>query len=33
MPKQHAFLVLRDAMNKKVTRREQFLAEMISVGP
>lgn len=28
MPKQPAFPNLRDAMKKKVTRREQFLAEM-----
>jgi IS5 family transposase len=28
MPKQPAIPGLRDAMKKKVTRREQFLAEM-----
>jgi len=28
MPKQPAFLVLRDAMEKKLTRRELCLAEM-----
>ena len=33
MPKQPAFLVLRDSMKKKVTRREQFLAEMDAVMP
>ena len=33
MPKQPAFPGLRDAMKKKVTRREQFLAEMDSVVP
>ncbi len=33
MPKQPAFPVLRDAMKKKVTRREQFLAEMDAVVP
>ena len=33
MPKQPAFPGLRDAMNKKVTRREQFLAEMDAVVP
>lgn len=33
MPKQRAFLGLRDAMKKKVTRREQFLAEMNAVVP
>ena len=31
MPKQPAFPGLRDAMKKKVTRREQFLAEMEAV--
>ncbi len=31
MPKQPAFPVLRDAMKQKVTRREQFLAEMDAV--
>ena len=33
MPKQPAFPGLRDAMKKKVTRREQFLAEMEVVVP
>ncbi|MCW3784734.1 IS5 family transposase [Defluviimonas salinarum] len=33
MPKQPAFPGLRDAMKKKVTRREQFLAEMDGVVP
>ncbi|WP_287433090.1 IS5 family transposase [Maritimibacter sp.] len=33
MPKQLAFPGLRDAMKKKVTRREQFLAEMEAVVP
>ena len=33
MPKQPAFAGLRDAMKKKVTRREQFLAEMDAVVP
>ena len=33
MPKQPAFRSLRDAMKKKVTRREQFLAEMDAVVP
>ena len=33
MPKQPAFPGLRDAMKKKVTRREQFLAEMDAVVP
>ncbi|MEQ8929373.1 MAG: IS5 family transposase [Silicimonas sp.] len=33
MPKQPAFPGLRDAMKKKVTRREQFLAEMEAVVP
>ena len=33
MPKQPAFHGLRDAMKKKVTRREQFLAEMNAVVP
>ena len=33
MPKQLAFPGLRDAMNKKVTRRELFLAEMDAVVP
>ena len=33
MPKQPAFSGLRDAMKKKVTRREQFLAEMDAVVP
>ena len=33
MPKQPAFPSLRDAMKKKVTRREQFLAEMDAVVP
>jgi hypothetical protein len=32
-PKQPAFPNLRDAMKKKVTRREQFLAEMEAVVP
>ena len=32
MPKQPAIPGLRDAMKKKVTRREQFLAEMDAVG-
>ncbi len=31
MPKQPAIPGLRDAMKKKVTRREQFLAEMEAV--
>jgi len=33
MPKQPAFPGLRDAMKKKVTRREQFLAEIETVVP
>ena len=33
MPKQPANPCLRDAMKKKVTRREQFLAEMDVVVP
>ncbi len=33
MPKQPAFTGLRDAMKKKVTRRELFLAEMEAVVP
>jgi len=33
IPKQPAFPGLRDAMKKKVTRREQFLAEMEAVVP
>ena len=33
MPKQPAFPGLRDAMKKKVTRREQFLTEMEAVVP
>src|SRR6056297_1873111 len=33
MPKQPAIPGLRDAMKKKVTRREQFLAEMYAVVP
>jgi len=33
MPKQSAIPGLRDAMKKKVTRREQFLAEMDAVEP
>ena len=33
MPKQPAFPGLRDAMKKKVTRRELFLAEMDAVVP
>lgn len=33
MPKQPAFPGLRDAMKKKVTRREPFLAEMDAVVP
>ena len=33
MPKQPAFPGLREAMKKKVTRREQFLAEMNAVVP
>ena len=33
MPKQPAFPGHRDAMKKKVTRREQFLAERDAVGP
>ena len=33
MPKQPAIPSLRDAMKKKVTRREQFLAEMDAVVP
>ena len=33
MPKQPAFPGLRDAMKKKLTRREQFLAEMDAVVP
>lgn len=33
MPKQPAILGLRVAMKKRVTRREQFLAEMDAVIP
>jgi hypothetical protein len=33
MPKQPAIPGLHDAMKKKVTRREQFLAEMDAVVP
>ncbi len=33
MPKQPAFPGLRDAMKKKQTRRELFLAEMDEVVP
>ena len=33
MPKQPAFPSLRNAMKKKVTRRELFLAEMEAVVP
>ena len=33
MPKQPAFPGLRDAMKKKVTRRDLFLAEMDAVVP
>ncbi|SFU05679.1 transposase, partial [Sedimentitalea nanhaiensis] len=33
MPKQPVFPGLRDVMKKKVTRREQFLAEMDEVVP
>jgi len=33
MPKHPTFPSLRDAMKKKVTRREQFLAEMDAVMP
>ena len=33
MPKQPAFPGLRDAMNKKQTRRELFLSEMDVVVP
>ena len=33
MPKQPAIPGLRDAMKKKVTRREQFLTEMEAVVP
>lgn len=33
MPKQPAFPSPRDAIKKKVTRREQFLAEMDAVVP
>ena len=33
MPKQPAIPGLRDAMKKKVTRREQFLAEMDAMVP
>ena len=33
MPKQPAFQRLRAAMKKKVTRREQFLAQMEAVVP
>lgn len=33
MPKQPVFPGLRDAMKKKVTRREQFLAAMDAVVP
>ena len=33
MPKQPAFLSFRDAMKKKQTRRERFLAEMDAMVP
>ncbi len=33
MPKQPAFPGLRDAVKTKVTRREQFLAEMDAMEP
>ena len=33
MPKQPAIPGLRDAMKKKVTRREQFLADIDAVVP
>ena len=33
MPKQPALPGLRDAMKKKMTRREKFLAEMVQVVP
>jgi len=33
MAKQLAFPGLRDAMKKKITRREQFLSEMEAVVP
>ena len=33
MPNQPAFPSLRDAMKKKVTRREQFLSEINAVAP
>ena len=33
MPKQPAIPGLRDAMKKKMTRREQFMAEMEAVVP
>ena len=33
MPKQPALTGLRDAMKKKITRREQFLGEMDAVVP
>ena len=33
MPEQPAFPSLRDAMKKKLTRREQFLAEIEVVVP
>ena len=33
MPKQPAMPGLRDAMKKKVTRREQFLAQLDAVVP
>jgi transposase, IS5 family len=33
MPKQPAFPGVRDAMKKKVTRREEFLAAMDAVVP
>ena len=33
MPKQPAIPGLRDAMKRKVTRREQFLADMDAVVP
>lgn len=33
MPKQSALPSLRDAMKKKLTRREHFLAEMAAVVP
>lgn len=33
MPKQPAFPGLREAMKKKMTRREQFLSEMEAMVP